>query len=92
MGRNKNVKIGLIVLAAILVGYWIFGGAGNEEVNKTMITKVIKGDLPIEVIATGELKARNLSKYICSIFVKKFGSESNKNIQYGFGRYYIKKR
>ena len=73
MGRNKNVKIGLIVLAAILVGYWVFSGAGNEEVNKTMITKVIKGDLPIEVIATGELKARNSQNIFAPSLLRSLG-------------------
>jgi multidrug efflux pump subunit AcrA (membrane-fusion protein) len=73
MGRNKYIKIGLMALAAILVGYWIFGGSGSEEVNKTMITKVIKGDLPIEVIATGELKARNSQNIYAPSLLRSLG-------------------
>ncbi|MEZ7931571.1 MAG: HlyD family secretion protein [Flavobacteriales bacterium] len=73
MGRNKYIKIGLMALAAILVGYWIFGGSGSEEVNKKMITKVIKGDLPIEVIATGELKARNSQNIYAPSLLRSLG-------------------
>ncbi|MEN8927645.1 MAG: efflux RND transporter periplasmic adaptor subunit [Flavobacteriales bacterium] len=73
MLKNKNIKIGLIALAAILVGYWIFGGSGSEEVSKTMITKVIKGDLPIEVIATGELKARNSQNIFAPSLLRSLG-------------------
>ncbi|MDA9262222.1 HlyD family efflux transporter periplasmic adaptor subunit [bacterium] len=73
MGRNKNIKIGLIALTAILLGYWVFGGSGSEEVNKTMITKVIKGDLPIEVIATGELKARNSQNIFAPSLLRSLG-------------------
>lgn len=73
MGRNKNIKIGLIALTTILLGYWIFGGSGSEEINKTMITKVIKGNLPIEVIATGELKALNSQNIFAPSLLRSLG-------------------
>lgn len=73
MLKNKKVRIGLIALAAVLVGYWIFGGSSGEEVSKTMITKVVKGDLPIEVIATGELKARNSQNIYAPSLLRSLG-------------------
>lgn len=73
MLKNKKLLIGIGGAIVLLLGYWMFGPNGGEVVSKSMITKVIKGNLPIEVIATGELKARNSQNIYAPSLLRSLG-------------------
>ena len=54
---NKSLKIIIPVAILIIAGWYFF--SGSEEVDEELFYTIQKSDLPIEVIATGELKAKN---------------------------------
>ena len=71
----KNTKFIYVIggILILLIGYWIFKPTNADGISKSMITKVIKGDLPIEVIATGELKAKNSQKIYAPSLLRSLG-------------------
>lgn len=73
MLKNKKLLMGIGGGIALLLGYWMFGSNGGDAVSKSMITKVTKGSLPIEVIATGELKARNSQNIYAPSLLRSLG-------------------
>jgi len=71
--KNKKLIYGIGGVLILLIGYWMFKPTNADGISKSMITKVIKGDLPIEVIATGELKAKNSQKIYAPSLLRSLG-------------------
>ena len=70
--KNNYIKIGIGV-AVLILGYFIFFNNSSVETEENMIAKVQKGNLPIEVIATGELKAKNSQKIFAPTILRSLG-------------------
>ena len=71
--KNKKLVYGGIGVLVLLFAWWIFSPSTAEGISKSMITKVVKGDLPIEVIATGELQAKNSQKIYAPPLLRSLG-------------------
>lgn len=71
--KNKKIIIGVIGVLVLALFIWFFQSGNSEGISKSMITKVIKGDLPIEVIATGELEARNSQNIYAPSLLRSLG-------------------
>ena len=69
---NKYIKIGAGLAVGILLYFVVFNNS-TEEVDDNMVIKVQKGNLPIEVIATGELKAKNSQKIFAPAMLRSLG-------------------
>ena len=69
---NKYIKIGVIIAVLTLLYFVIFNNS-TAEIEENMVTKVTKGDLPIEVIATGELRAKNSQKIFAPTILRSLG-------------------
>ena len=71
--KNKKILAGIGVVLLLLIFWWIISPSSTEGISKSMITKVVKGNLPIEVIATGELKARNSQNIYAPSLLRSLG-------------------
>ncbi len=71
--KNKKIIYGVGGALLLLLLWWMFSGGSAEGISKSMITKVIKGNLPIEVIATGELEARNSQNIYAPSLLRSLG-------------------
>jgi len=71
--KNKKLVYGVVGLLLLLSIWWVLSPNNVEGVSKSMITKVVKGNLPIEVIATGELKARNSQNIYAPSLLRSLG-------------------
>ncbi len=71
--KNKKLLYGIGGALLLLILWWMFSPSSAEGISKSMITKVVKGNLPIEVIATGELKARNSQNIYAPSLLRSLG-------------------
>lgn len=71
--KNKKLEYGIGGVLLLLILWWMFSPSSAEGISKSMITKVAKGNLPIEVIATGELKARNSQNIYAPSLLRSLG-------------------
>lgn len=71
--KNKKWMYGSGALVLLLIIWWVFSPSGSEGISKSMLVKVMKGSLPIEVIATGELEARNSQNIYAPSLLRSLG-------------------
>lgn len=71
--KNKKWMYGSGALVLLLIIWWVFSPSASEGISKSMLVKVMKGSLPIEVIATGELEARNSQNIYAPSLLRSLG-------------------